>query len=1821
MRKALYALTVSILSFWGALEAQVTTYPYTQDFSTATLCDPGFACPGDAGPCAAALPTGWSQVVGEGDDFKVTTGATASGQLNVGSSGQYVYDETSSTCSGVDKQMTTEVFDMSSLTVPRLTVATGFNQDGIITIESSTDGGATFTTTVLTVNATTAGIGWSVQTIDIPALGGQANVAFRIGTSGTNSFQDDIGIDDFGIAEAPTCPAVTALSVDSVASDAAEVSWTDVAGATTWEVEYGPAPLTPGSGTTVLVSSAPTTLITGLSATTNYDWFVRPICAPGDTGVFTQGATFTTLGSCGVFTIDIEDSFGDGWNGGFIDVYVNGALFQGGFTLASGSGPLTLSVPVDSNDVISIDYTGGGFTAENEIYVFDQTGALVATEGVPGTPNDIGTPLVPSGLVGCPSCPAPSGLTVDSVAADAVELSWTDNAGAGEWVVAYAPSPIAPSGPFSTQVANNDTALVTGLSSATSYDFVVVAVCAPGDTSVLEGPVSATTPLGPLNCSVGQASTLFLENFEVEPPVGWTGDFGLANGDWDITPGNSNSFGTGPFTSFSGSNHMEYEASGSATAVASAVSPAIDLSAVAASPRLVFYYHAFGDDIGTLDVGVGTSPTGPFTTEFTVSGPQQLADTDPWIPVSVDLSAYIGSTIYIEFAYGGAGTGFEGDLSIDSMTVEGCLTCPVPSGATATAFGSDSALFAWNTSAQDSTYLVEYGPSGFALGTGTVVTTTADSVWVTGLLPATTYDFYVSSICFGPDSSAGTLASATTDCAPVFPTPYCDNFDSWTPGLTGPTINDCWDGFNTTDPNWEVEVSGTGNSFGTGPLNDASGSGNYIYMETSSAALGESDTLFSPPLDLSGLTLPRLSFAYHMFGDDMGTLSVIIEDVNTGVQQTVFSVSGQQQASETAPWIDASAYLTDFIGDTVIVHFVGTHGGTSFEGDMAIDEFCLEEGPSCPEPTNLSVDSITGTEIFVSWDYPLPTTPTFEVEYGPTGFTPGTGTILSTTDTFAVISGLTNNTEYDHYFYAVCGPGDSSIVLGPVTVATECGFFAVPYCQDFEAGTPLDRCWTNATGDDLEWTPDQFGTTSGGTGPSAAFDGTWYLYTETSGSGTGDEGIIFTPEFDLGTVPFAQLDFWYHMFGAGMDPDGTIEVDITNDGGATFTNIFTQTGNQGDQWNNAVVPLDAYAGDTVQFRITGTVAPNSASFSFENDFAIDAFCITEMPANDIAVTEILEPEDSCGSSSTDFSVVVSNVGTADQTTVPLVIEVTGTDTFTLSEVLFNVVAFSTDTITLPTSISTLGGGSWTISAYADLATDTLPGNDTATTSVSFGAVPDAPMSMDQTICLGDSAILSATTSLGGTLNWYDSLAATAPFFVGDSGEVAPTVTSTYYVAETGAITDSLTLDLFDSFGDGWNGAETEVLINGSPAAGSPFTIATGGSASFQIPATSGDVIELVHTTGGFPFEESYELLDFDGNLLFDDGPNPATGSVFTTTLEPGCEGPRTAVTVNVSVPTLDTLTLVGCDDLVLPNGTFVASSGVITDSLTNVDGCDSVMVYDVTINNSQSSAQTVSACGGSAFTLPDGTVVTTPGVYTTTFTGANGCDSTIITNLSFDANIQVFQSVPLCDGDSVVVGPNVYDLEGVYIDTFTAATGCDSIITTSVVNLPLIDFDLTDLSTICEDASPVTLDLEPVGGTLTGPGVSGNTFDPSVAGLGTQVLTYSFTDLNGCSGSATFEIEVVTCTGIEDIEGIETVTVRPNPFDAFVDVVFDNDAAGDDMTFTVMDMTGKRMARVVHDPIVGANSVRIELDDVAAGLYMLEIERGGRTHVVKLLKR
>jgi hypothetical protein len=90
----------------------------------------------------------------------------------------------------------------------------------------------------------------------------------------------------------------------------------------------------------------------------------------------------------------------------------------------------------------------------------------------------------------------------------------------------------------------------------------------------------------------------------------------------------------------------------------------------------------------------------------------------------------------------------------------------------------------------------------------------------------------------------------------------------------------------------------------------------------------------------------------------------------------------------------------------------------------------------------------------------------------------------------------------------------------------------------------------------------------------------------------------------------------------------------------------------------------------------------------------------------------------------------------------------------------------------------------------------------------------------------------------------------------------------------------------------------------------------------------------------------------------------------------------------------------GNETYTLPNGTLVNSSGNYPVVLTATNGCDSTVITVLNVIPIFNINQNITICQGETYTLPNGTLVTTNGLYNSILESSLGCDSTIVTNLN-----------------------------------------------------------------------------------------------------------------------------------------------------------------------------------------------------------------------------
>lgn len=186
------------------------------------------------------------------------------------------------------------------------------------------------------------------------------------------------------------------------------------------------------------------------------------------------------------------------------------------------------------------------------------------------------------------------------------------------------------------------------------------------------------------------------------------------------------------------------------------------------------------------------------------------------------------------------------------------------------------------------------------------------------------------------------------------------------------------------------------------------------------------------------------------------------------------------------------------------------------------------------------------------------------------------------------------------------------------------------------------------------------------------------------------------------------------------------------------------------------------------------------------------------------------------------------------------------------------------------------------------------------------------------------------------------------------------------------------------------------------------------------------------------------------------GQTYSTSGSYVTTLysQSGCDS---IATLNLTIvsPTSGSQTVASCGNYTWSaTGTTYTTSGTYSALLTGSNGCDSMATLNLTINNPYATTDVISSCV--AYYWPaTGLVYGSPGLYTTTLTASNGCDSTVTLNLTISTTASSSQNLTVCQSYFWPASGATYSNSGTYSVQLVSTTGCDSIVTLNLtVNAP-----------------------------------------------------------------------------------------------------------------------------------------------------------------------
>lgn len=380
---------------------------------------------------------------------------------------------------------------------------------------------------------------------------------------------------------------------------------------------------------------------------------------------------------------------------------------------------------------------------------------------------------------------------------------------------------------------------------------------------------------------------------------------------------------------------------------------------------------------------------------------------------------------------------------------------------------------------------------------------------------------------------------------------------------------------------------------------------------------------------------------------------------------------------------------------------------------------------------------------------------------------------------------------------------------------------------------------------------------------------------------------------------------------------------------------------------------------------------------------------------------------------------------------------------------------------------------------AGLYVDTVGvGECIAIDSLEVSILPTFSTSEDISICAGQTAdIFGNPQSIAGeysmtfegsngcdsthtvSLSVLDTFATTAILEIcaGDSTEIfGETVSeagdySMTFTASNGCdSTHTVTLTLLDAIS---SSAAIEICAGDTADIfGNPESIAGEYSMTFESTAgcdsTHTIVLSVLDT---FATVENLSICAGETADIFGNPESVAGEYSMTFTAENGCDSTHT-ITLMVldTFATTESIGLCPGDETII-FGDPVTEAGDYSMTFTASNGCDSTHTITVVALETFATAETLpDQCDGASVEI-FGDVVTESGIYSQTFIAANGCDSTHTVTVTFLPPIETQEELFICQDESVEVFGEMVDESGVFSETFTAANGCDSTHTITVI--------------------------------------------------------------------------------------------------------------------------------------------------------------------------
>lgn len=947
-------------------------------------------------------------------------------------------------------------------------------------------------------------------------------IAFRV-SNGNGS--NNVRLDDVVLDYIPTCQHPVNLQIDSVGSDFIDIHWTEVGGASSWVVEYGPQGFTPGMGGTALTSTDTFFTISNLDANTVYDIYVLSDCGGGLISTQISNSART---DCGPITVPYTENFESGiydtgvdnqsgqrdyivcwdryasdhshnvyipnsttyshsgshyldfhWTDNCFNIAISpefdqsidvSTLMANFWACRTGSsGTLEVGVMTDKNDattffpIDTIDLSASNTYAYAEQFVQfnNYTGNGKYIAFRVSNASSCGFYIDDVTIDIAPDCSPVNNLEVNNITGTSAEVSWS--AGHFGTTTDYTLE-YSEGGQNNWTTVNNisgNTYLLGGLNFSTYYDLRVRPNCDNSTTG------DWTTITFHTNCLVG-------------------GDFTIGTGT------DANSY----LPSYSYYNYSYSQQLFLASEIGTPKtieSITLDMAAFSTSRSYKIYMmHTTESTSGnwipatnaqlvytgspTLHTGLNTFQ---FSTPFSYNGTDNLLlividETGTWTsgnswrshtaPFQASRYNYNDNNPYSTSSTPASGTSTSARNNV--IFGAGCdttTTCVAPH-TNVSNVTANSADINWVAGYQETAWEIEYKTASDTVW-NSFGSVTASPATLTNLTSNTVYNYRMRSDCGGGEYSYWTGGTFTTDCDAITvtsSTPWFEDFESYTG--TGELPFRCW-----ATPITDTYYHGP---FVYGTHGESCHSGVY------SAEMRGGTNMMVLPEFTNDIHELRLSFWATSTNPSTGTLEVgVITNIDNPNSFELLSDAGRPGERGSA-----SAGNGNYMGPFDFNSVTATTGrialrytNTSASQSWNLDDFTVEIAPQCPSPVKNSVTASNISDIAadISWIDNDPSHNSWTVYYTPSNSSAWQSVIANTQS--VTLSGLTANTSYDVYVVTNCAVQDPNpdatftytFTTASGTTPTQCNAPANITFANISQTSAVAN-WT-AGGDETQW--------------------------------------------------------------------------------------------------------------------------------------------------------------------------------------------------------------------------------------------------------------------------------------------------------------------------------------------------------------------------------------------------------------------------------------------------------------------------------------------------------------------------------------------------------------------------------------------------------------------------------------------------------------------------------------------------------------------------------------------------------------------------------